>query len=44
MTCINLQTGVFQGGFVKFLATIVNEPLLVHTLGQSLEALSSQLQ
>lgn len=33
----------FQDGFVKFRATIVNDPLLVQTLGQSLEALSSQL-
>lgn len=39
-----LALRAFQGGFVKFRATIVNDPLLIQTLGQSLEALSIQLQ
>lgn len=39
-----LGVRAYQGGFVKFRATIVNDPLLVQTLSQSLEALATQLQ
>lgn len=33
----------YQGGFVKFRVTIVDDPLLIQIVGQSLESLSSDL-